>query len=132
VINRIDGSNLLLKVCQRRPERSDDEFARLTYALERNGLGLLEREASEIKRQPLFSNARSVWDQQDYHVSLENRLRLSVALEEYGPQSILTLRKRAHPDCNIFLALYAMACENLVELDVYSARLGWGTVVRSH
>lgn len=54
VLDRVDG-NFLLKVCEKRPERSDDDIAWLACALESSGLRLLERDALDIKREPLAS-----------------------------------------------------------------------------
>jgi hypothetical protein len=128
VLDRLDG-RFLLQACEARPERSDDENARLAYALKRHGLCLLERDASDIRREPLFSNARTVWSYARYNVSLADRLRIAVALEEGGPQSILELEERARPYCDIFAAVCALACENLVRLHIQHAPLGLHTIV---
>ncbi len=130
VLNRVDG-NFLLKVCERRPYRSEEEAARLDYALKSNGLHLLERDAIDIKREPLFSNARAVWSHHRYDVPLMDTLKIASALGEGDePQSILELKKRANTTCDILAALCALACENLVELNIDRYRLGPFTIVR--
>jgi hypothetical protein len=128
VLDRVDG-RFLLRVYETRPERSEDELARLTYAVERHGLRLLERDAPDIQREPLFSNARTVWSQVRYYVSLPNRLRISLALEDGGPQSLIELEERARPDCDILAAVCVLACENLVRLNIDTAPLGPRTIV---
>jgi hypothetical protein len=128
VLDRLDG-RFLLRACDARPNGNDDEYARLACALERYGLRLLERDASDIRREPLFSNARTVWSYARYNVSLADRLRIAVALEDGGPQSILELEERARPSCDIFAAICALACEDLVRLHIQHAPLGLSTIV---
>ena len=130
VLDRFDG-NFLLKVCETRPKRSKEELARLTYALGRYGLHLLERESCDVKREPLFSNAREVWWHERYDVPLIDRLKIGASLDEDGPQPIFRLKKRARPSCDILAAVCALACENLVKLNIDDTRLGPGTMVCS-
>jgi hypothetical protein len=127
VLDRADG-RFLLRTYEARPERSDDEEARLRYALKRYGLQMLERDGNDIRREPLFSNARVVWEYARYNVSLADRLGIAVALED-GPQSILELEERARPVCDIFAAVCALACEESVRLDIDHAPLGLRTIV---
>ena len=130
VLDRTDG-NFLLRVHEKRPERSDDDVVLLAHALERTGLRLLERDARDIKREPLFSNARTVWSHQRYSVSLQDRLKIAAALAEDGPQSIFELEERARPTCDIIAALCALACEDFVELNIHDTYLGPHTIVRA-
>lgn len=129
VLDRVDG-RFLLRVYENRPERSEDELARLSFALERRGLRLLERDASDIRREPLFSNVRMVWSYARYDVSLTDRLRIGLALEEGGPQSLLELEECARPACDTLAAVCALACEDLVRLDIDHIPLGPRTIVR--
>jgi hypothetical protein len=130
ILNRVDG-NFLLRVYERRPARSEDELARLTYALGRYGLRLLERDTIDVKREPLFSNAREVWWHERYDVPLIDRLKIGASLDEDGPQPIFRLKKRARPSCDILAAVCALACENLVKLNIDDTRLGPRTMVCS-
>jgi hypothetical protein len=130
VLDCVDG-NFLLKVCETRPKRSEEELARLTYALGRYGLRLLERESPDVKREPLFSNAREVWRHERYDVPLIDRVKIGASLDEDGPQPISELKKRARPRCNILAAVCALACEDLVKLNIDDIRLGPGTMVCS-
>jgi hypothetical protein len=126
-LDRLDG-NFLLSVGEVLPTRSEEELDRLNAALEISGLRLLERNAQDIKREPLFSNACEIWSHERYHVPLLDRLRISAALDD-GPQSILELEERARPTCDIVAALCAMACANLVELNIFDTTLSSRTVV---
>jgi hypothetical protein len=128
VLDHADGQ-FLLRVYETRPKRSEDELARLAYAIERHGLHLLERDASEIRREPLFSNARVVWEYARYNVSLTDRLRIAIALEEGGRQSVVELEERARPTCDVLAAVCALACEDLVRLNIDAAPLGPRTIV---
>ncbi|MGY3532189.1 hypothetical protein ACVISU_004957 [Bradyrhizobium sp. USDA 4452] len=127
VLYRIDGC-FLLRVYETRPERSEDQLARLTYVLQRYGLRLLERDSSEIRRELLFTNSRLVWSYARRPVSLSDRLRIGLALEEWGPQSLAELEARARPSCDIVAALCALACADLVSLNIHHVPLGRFTV----
>jgi hypothetical protein len=130
VLQRIDG-DFLLVVCETRPRRTEADLARLADVLESNGLRLLERDGSDIRREPLFSNTHTVWSLERFPVSVNNRLKIAAALAEDGPQSILELEERARPSCDIIAAVCALACEALVDLDIRETPLGWRTVVRA-
>jgi hypothetical protein len=131
VLNRMDG-DFLLVVCEAQPQRSDWALAHFARVLESNGLRLLERDALDVRREPLFSNARAVWSYERYHVSVNDRLRIGAALAEDGPQSIIELEERARSSCDIIAAVCAMACEDLVELlNIYEVPLGTRTIVRA-
>jgi hypothetical protein len=130
VLNRIDG-DFLLSICETRPQRSDWELTRLARVLEANGLRMLERDALDIRQQPLFSNARTVWSHAHFHVSVHDRLRIAAALSDHGPQMLYELEARARPSHEILPLVCAMACEDLVELSLDEAPLGPGTFVRA-
>ena len=128
VLHREDGI-FLLRVSETRPQRGPDESARLAHAIGRHGLRLLERDRSDVRREPLFSNAREIWSHAGRHVSLVDRLKIGLALEESGPQSIAELEKRARLACDLVGAVCALACENLLRLDIGTASLGPRTFV---
>ena len=130
VLQRFDGDFLLI-ACEARLRRTDKEYAGLADVLVSNGLRLLERDALDIRREPLFSNTRAVWHYERFVVSVHNRLRIAATLAEDGPQSILELEERARPTCDIIGAVCALACEALVELDIDDIPLGPRTMVRA-
>jgi hypothetical protein len=127
IIERIDG-RFILAFCKTRPHRHDVELARIEGILQSKGLRLLERDPSDIRRDPLFSNTREIWSHERYYVPLNDRLKISAVLED-GPQSILEIEERARPSCDILRALCALACENLVEISIHERPLGPNTVV---
>lgn len=128
VLDRVDGI-FLLRAHQTKPGRSANERARLEFALQCRGLQLLERDAREIKTEPLFTNARQVWEHERDDVPLLDRLRISAALAEYGPQSIRDLEARARPDGNLIAEACALACQNLLRLGIQDRPLGLLTMV---
>jgi hypothetical protein len=128
ILDCVDGS-FLLKVSERRPKRNAEELACLSHVLKSYGLQLRERDAFDIKREPVFSNARAVWEHEGRPVPIEERLEIGYALLEYGPQSISQLEKHVKPTFNVLAAVCALACEGLVNLNIEDTRLGRGTIV---
>ncbi|GAA0023117.1 hypothetical protein JOE51_004146 [Bradyrhizobium japonicum] len=128
VLDRVDGS-FLLGVHETRPERSADEASGLALILKRHGLRLLERDATDIRQEPLFSNARFAWSFVHYHVPITDRLRIALALEDGGPQSVLELEERARPTCDTLAAVCALACQDLVGINISRDPLGPRTIV---
>lgn len=129
ILDRIDGS-FLLAVCPARPWRSDEELARITALLEGEGLRLLVREASDITRDPLFSNARLVWSHARYTIPLHDRLKIAAALAE-GDRSIVEIEEYARPNCDVLAAICALAFENVVEFNNADDPLTPHTIVHS-
>jgi hypothetical protein len=127
VLCREDGA-FLLRVSKARPERSAEEIARLTHLLECHGLKLLELDAHDMRREPLSSNARAIWSHAGRQVPLLDRLKIAVALE-HGPQSIIEIKDRARPTGDVVATVCALACENLVRLNIHDAPLGPATIV---
>ncbi|MGY4480148.1 hypothetical protein [Bradyrhizobium sp. USDA 3364] len=130
VLERIDG-DFLLAVCVTRSDKAGEQQVRLAALLDSNGLRLLERDAADIRCEPLCSNARAIWYNNRFPVSVHNRLKIAAALAEDGPQSILELEERARPTCDIISAVCALACEALVDLDIKDVPLGSRTIVRA-
>ncbi|MCK1501065.1 hypothetical protein [Bradyrhizobium sp. 188] len=128
VLDRSDGS-FLLGVHDIRPERSAQQAAELDFVLKRHGLRLLERDAPDIRQEPLFSNARLAWSFARYHVPITDRLRIALALEDGGPQSVLELEERARPTCDTLAAVCALACQDLVGINISRDPLGPRTIV---
>lgn len=129
VLGRLDG-DFLLDVCPVRPHRSEAANVRLAERLAATGLRLLERDASDIRREPIYSNVHEVWSHEHYPVPIIDRLRIGAALCESGPQTVNELRQRARPDCHLLGAVCALSCEGLLAVDVREGPLGEQTMVR--
>ncbi|WP_375762571.1 hypothetical protein ACE10W_05150 [Bradyrhizobium sp. B025] len=128
VVLRTEVGAFLLRAQEVRPEYSEKDDARRKFVLRNYGLQLLERDAQDILREPMHSNARNVWSHAGERVSLTDRLRLSVALNA-GPQRIVELEERVRLDCDVVAAICVLACENLVQLRLCDAPLGPETIV---
>jgi hypothetical protein len=128
ILDRVDGI-FLLAICKVRPLRDAEQLRQFERMLESRGLKLLERDESDIRSEPLFSNTDEIWFHERYPVPLKDRLKIAAALED-GPQSIVDVEDQARPNCDIFCAICSLACENLVELHIRDAPLGLNTVVR--
>ncbi|MFK4726064.1 hypothetical protein ABIE89_007164 [Bradyrhizobium niftali] len=129
VLGRIDG-DYLLDVCRIRPHRSPAASSRLAEQLAATGLRLLERDATDIRREPIYSNVHEVWSHAHYPVPIIDRLRIGAALCESGPQTVHELRQRARPDCHLLAAVSALGCQGLLTVDVREGPLGEQTMVR--
>ncbi|WP_298885622.1 hypothetical protein [uncultured Bradyrhizobium sp.] len=129
VLRRPDGE-FLLSVCQMRQRRSAKQAVEFSEVLAANGLRLLERDAADIWREPVYSTVQAVWSNQRYKVTVCDRLSIGAVLAEYGPQTIVEIEERARPRSNIIAAVCALACEGLVEIDIRGAPLGPRSIVR--
>lgn len=127
VLHREDGLYLLRVGAQ--PQRRSEESARLEHVMRRHGLRLLERDAADVHREPFFSNVRAVWSHSGRTVPLLVRLKIGLALEEHGPQALGELEERTRLAGDLVGAVCALACENLLRLDIGTARLGPSTLV---
>lgn len=128
VVLRRGDSAYLLRVHQKLPERSQEDYASLKFVLDRHGLRLLERDAKDLHREPLFSNARTIWSHAGRRVTLMERLKIAVALED-GPQSVIQLQDRTRLTSDVVGAVCALACEGLLRLDIHNTALGPHTIV---
>jgi hypothetical protein len=128
VVLRTKAGAFLLRTQEVCPGYSEKDDARCKFVLRHYGLQLLERDARDIFREPMYSNARNVWAHARERVSLTDRLKLSIALQS-GPQRIVELEDRVRLDCDAVAAVCALACENLVHLHLHDAPLGPSTVV---
>jgi hypothetical protein len=127
VITR-DGQRYLLDVVDARPPRSIDDEGLVLLALERAGIETLEIAESTIRLEPRCSNAREIWHSRSRRLSSRDRSNIVDALHEHGPLTIARLRSELGGfDCQE--AIFTMACEGSVQIDIDSA-IDSETVVR--
>jgi hypothetical protein len=86
--------------------------------------------AEEILREPRYSNARLVWSYRDAPVSVELRMRILQALLDEGPLPLGELLKSIRGDHDPVPAVMALACADLLSLDLLSQSLGPATIAR--
>jgi hypothetical protein len=128
VVQRDDGCYLLDVVPARRVW--DLEQARLTeIALAQLGLRLMVLTAEEIRREPQCTNGRLVWSYRGKFVPIGLRMRILLTLRDEGAMPLGDLLKSIRSDVDPAPAVMALACANLVDLDLVSQPLSPTTLV---
>lgn len=130
VVLRDDG-RFLLDVVPARRIRDLEEEGLLLIALADLDLKPLIVTAEDIRREPRYANAKTVWMYQLHPVGIEMRMRILTVLQEGGPLPLACLLKRVHAVRDPAPAVLALACSDLIELDLVSQPLGPSTVARS-
>ncbi len=130
VVLRDDG-RFLLDVVQARPVRDLEEEGLLQIALADLDLQPLVVTAEEIRREPRYANAKAVWRYRLHPVGIAMRMRILTLLQEDGPLRLDCLLNRVHTVRDPAPAVLALACSDLIELDLVSQPLGPSTIARS-
>jgi|SRR5665213_312054 len=130
VVVRDDG-RFHLDVVPARKLRDLDDEGLVQIALRELGLKALTVTADDIRRQPRSANARLVWSYHGTPVSIGLRMRIMQTLADDGPMTFGRLLKSVRADRDPSNAVMAMACADLLELDLLSEPLGPTTTVRS-
>ncbi len=86
---------------------------------------------AELLREPRYSNARLVWSYRGAPVSVELRMRILQALLDDGPLALGELLKSIRSENDPVPAVMALACADLLSLDLMSSPLGPVTIARS-
>lgn len=129
VITRHDGRFLLDVVAGRRVRDIDDESLDLMAA--QLGLGTLTVTTDEIAAEPRYANSRLVWSYNGLAVPIGLQMGILQALLDDGPMPLGRLLGSVKADRDPTPAVLAMACADLVELDLLSRPLGPLTMVGS-
>jgi hypothetical protein len=130
VVARDDG-RFHLDVVDARRVRDIDEEGLAQIALHQLGLMPLTLTGADIRRQPRFANSRAVWVYRLHPVGIEMRMRVLTELQEDGPLQLGCLLKRVRTVRDPAPAVMALACSDLIELDLVSRPLGPSTIARS-
>ncbi|MFK4522945.1 hypothetical protein ABIF90_000926 [Bradyrhizobium japonicum] len=128
VLQRGDG-RFLLDVVPARPIRTFEDQQLEQLALAELGLKTIVLTVDEIRREPRYTNGRLVWSYRQSTVPVGLRLRILLTLRDEGPMLLGDLLKSIQGDVDPAPAVMALACANLVELDLVSRPLGPATVV---
>jgi hypothetical protein len=130
VIVRDDG-RYVLDVIESRPLREVDAGELAQTALRDLGLSQLTITGDEIRREPRFTNAKLVWSYRLCPVGIGLRMKVLGILGDDGPMTLARLLSTIRSDREPSAAIMALACSDLIELDLVSRPLGPATVVRS-
>ncbi|WP_407180410.1 DNA-directed RNA polymerase subunit omega [Bradyrhizobium sp. STM 3562] len=130
ILGKDDGRYALDVVAARRI-RDIDEEGLVQIALRELGLQQLVVTAEDLKQEPRRSNCRQVWAYRNWQVALPLRLRILKALADDGPIELDRLLEMIRSDRDPLMAIFALACADLLELDLTSGQIGPMTMVRS-
>lgn len=129
VITRNDG-RFVLDVVEARPLRDINTKSLVLLALKNLDLRPITLSTSDIRTEPRFSNCRMVWSCRAHRVDVGLRIRILQTVAADGPMCLADLLAAVpsfHDPCPAILAL---ACANLLELDLVDEPLGPETRVR--
>ncbi|MEW6451367.1 MAG: hypothetical protein AB1490_11990 [Pseudomonadota bacterium] len=125
-----DGRRLALDLADEESPRDVDVYGLFLVTAEELGLELLQRSRSDIRREPLFANCGMVWSHVNHRVAIGDRIRIMQMLAEEGPLRIGDIIKNGTYRTDPSAALMALACHDVVELDLGEAALGPDTQAR--
>lgn len=129
VLTRDDG-RFALDVAEARPLRDIDAEGLALLALQDLGVRLLTLTAADIRAEPRFSNCALVWPYRSTRVGVGLRLRILQTLHDEGPLRLGGLLAAVRSPTDPGPAVMALACADLIELDLSQVPLGPATAVR--
>ncbi|WP_339039257.1 hypothetical protein WHZ78_15610 [Bradyrhizobium symbiodeficiens] len=130
IIGKDDG-RFVLDVVPARRVRHLDEEGLVQIALRQLGLRQFVVTAEDLAAEPRRSNCRAVWSYKDRPVPAAARIGILKIVADEGPIELGRLLELIRSDRDPSAAVLALACSDLVELDLASTPLGPMTVVRS-
>jgi hypothetical protein len=107
-----------------------EEQGFVQIALTELGLKQIVLTVEEIEREPRCGNARLVWSYRKSPVSVGLRMRILQTRLDDGPMPLGDLLKSIRSERDPAPAVMALACADLLNLDLVSQPLGPATVVR--
>lgn len=128
VVRRDDGRFLLDVV----PARSIRDVEKGLGALAELGLKQIILTTEEIRREPRYTNARLVWSYREIPVPVGLRMRILQLLLDDGPMPLGELLKSIRSDHDPAPPVMALACADLLHLDLVSRPLSPTTIAKYH
>lgn len=130
ILQQEDGRHLL-DVAPARKLRDLEEEGLVRLALRELAVQVRTVTMEDLRTQPLRGNASFVWTYQGGPVPVGLRMRVLQALRDDGPMEFGRLLEGLQADRDPAPAIMSMACDDLIELDLISQRLGPGSMVRA-
>jgi hypothetical protein len=130
VVVRRDDGRFLLDVVPARSIRDVEEKGLAQIALTELGLKRIILTAEEIRREPRYTNAHFVWSYREIPVPVGLRMRILQMLLDEGPMPLGELLKSIRSERDPAPAVMALACADLLYLDLGSQPLRPATIVR--
>jgi hypothetical protein len=129
VLHRDDG-RFLIDLTDRKRGRNPVVTQVLLSELSTRGISVLEIDFEEIRLEPRFGNARRIWEYRFVDPTVRERERILDRLSERGPQTVYELELWA-PSHEILPVVCALACADIVEIDLDRSPLGPRTLIRT-
>ncbi|OKO86818.1 hypothetical protein [Bradyrhizobium sp. AS23.2] len=130
IVIQHDDDRDVLDVVPARAVRDIDEEGLVLIALGELELKPLVLTAEEIRREPRRTNANLIWSHKDVTVAIALRMRILQVLLDEGPMPLGQLIKALAGESDPAAAVMALACANLVHLDLSDQPLSPTTLVR--
>lgn len=130
VLTRSDG-RYYLDIGPARPPRSLGQAALVSQVIAELGLHTLVITQDEILKEPRFANARLVWTYAGRPVPIGLRMQILQMLSDDGPLPLGHLLASVRSHVDPAPGVMALACANLIELDLISGPLGPAPLARS-
>jgi hypothetical protein len=126
-----DDGRFYLDIVEARPARASEDAALASAALAALGLTPLTLVGEDIRRQPRFANAGLVWSYRLAPVGISLRMAVLQILSDDGPMPLSRLLSALRGDRDPVPPVMAMACSDLIEIDLLSRPLGPASIVRA-
>ena len=111
------------------PKHEEDD-SYFTELLRDQNIEILKVSSNTLRIEPLFSNCREVWRYQRHHVPISDRMQIMWCLTEEGPQTLAQMEERISPSADLAPSVCALACADLLEMQLSETPLGPWTVIR--
>lgn len=128
VIHR-DGKRFALDI-RRGGEDIAAEGAEFETVVREHRLELLPITETELRREPRFGNSKLAWLYARHPVNIDDRMRILQMLADEGPLTLGEIVRDSRFHREPSSAVMALACSDLIELDLDSHPLGPETTVR--
>jgi hypothetical protein len=126
-----EGGRFLLDVAPARRIRDLENEGLALLGLRELNLPTRILTSEDLRREPRFSNSRLVWLCSRHHVSPDLRMRILNLLSSRRSMKMGQLLQEIQGDSGGSRAVMALACNDLIEIDLVSQPLGPTTIVRS-
>jgi hypothetical protein len=93
-------------------------------AIEQLGLPVLRLTADDVMREPRAGNCRAAWFCRNRRIAIGDRIFALASLREEGPMRLLDLTRKFRYSRDPLGSVLALACADVVALDLESAPLG--------
>lgn len=123
---RADVSTL---VCVLAPDARRGWLAVLGRAAQAGGLSILPLDRSDLSIQPLASNCRTIWSCRGHRVEPGDRYRIVSLLREEMRLPLTEVCREVRSGADPVRVLAALACADVLALDLASEPLGPGTAI---